>query len=130
MSDWFENTSVKLITSADFDDLTPWELREKRCAFVLFFADWCGHCMNLKPEYIKFADAAQFIKIYALDSDKNETLLEKFNSPKSPVKISGFPTIWLYSNGKPYKQYNGDRSWQDLLKQAMKLCKANCKCVK
>ena len=126
MVDWFENTSVKLINGSYFEDEKPWLLRDKRCAFILFFADWCGHCKNLKPEYIKFADVTQFMRVYAVDSDANNTLLEKLRD--SPVKIQGFPTIWIYHNGEPYKEYDGKRTWQELLKTAKQVCNEKCEC--
>jgi len=128
MSNLFDGTSVKVLTGADFDNVEPWNLQDKKCAFVLFFADWCGHCRDFKPEYSNFADAAQFIRVYAVDSDANETLMNKLQNPDSPVQVQGFPTVWMYSHGKPLKQYEGKRSWQELLKTATKLCKAECDC--
>lgn len=127
MNDWFNNTCIELLTCADFDNKEPWKLKNKRCAFVLFYADWCGHCQNLKPEYIKFADIAQFIKVYAVNSDSQSELLEKLKS-KGPVQIQGFPTIWLYVDGEPFKEYSGARTWQELLKEAFELCNSKCKC--
>ena len=130
MVDWFNGTLVKLLTGADFDNKKPWNMRNKRCAFVLFFADWCGHCQDLKPEYIRFADVAQFIKVHAIDTESEKTLMEKLQQKKSPVQIKGFPTVWIYSNGEPYKEYDGPRTYQGLLKEAMQMCDTVCKCDK
>jgi thiol-disulfide isomerase/thioredoxin len=130
MDEWFNGTSVNLLTGAEFDNKEPWKIRDKRCAFVLFFASWCGHCSDLKPEYIKFADVAQFIKVDAIDSDAEASLLDKFRNERSPVHINGFPTIWIYNNGVPYKEYAGPRTWQGLLNEAVKVCDAGCKCAK
>ncbi len=130
MTDWFNGTLVKLLTGADFDNKKPWNMRTKRCAFVLFFADWCGHCQDLKPEYIKFADVAQFIKVHAIDTENEKTLMDKLQHKKSPVQIEGFPTIWIYSDGEPYKEYDGPRTYQGLLKEATKICDTVCKCAK
>lgn len=130
MADWFDGTLVKLLSGADFDDREPWKMRDKRCGFVLFFADWCGHCQNLKPEYIKFADIAQFMRVYAIDTEKEENLMEKLSNKASPVQIQGFPTVWIYSDGKPLKEYNGARTWQGLLKEAKDVCNEHCTCEK
>lgn len=124
----FENSNVKIITCADFKDDKPWCLKNDRCAFVLFYADWCGHCKNFKPEYEKFADIAQFIKVYALNSDDNREFIEKLNG--TPAEVTGFPTLYLYSNGEPIENYDGERTWQKLLSSAKKLCNEKCKCDK
>ena len=130
MTDWFENTLVKPLTGADFEDKESWKLRDKRCAFILFFADWCGHCKNFKPEYISFADVAQFIRIHAIDADSEKTLMTKINDENSPMSIEGFPTVWIYKNGEPYREYNGKRTWQALLSEAKKVCDEGCTCEK
>jgi thiol-disulfide isomerase/thioredoxin len=124
----FNRTSVKLLKGSDFHNEKPWELKNKRCAFVLFYADWCGHCNSFKDTYINFANVAQFIKVYAVNSDTEENLMKKLSHSKSPVKIEGFPTIWLYKNGKPFKEYRGQRTFKSLNDEAKKLCNENCNC--
>lgn len=128
MAEWFDDTLVKMLSGAQFHDKEPWRLKNNRCAFVLFFADWCGHCKDFKPEYIKFADIAQFIRVYAIDTQAETTLMERLDN--SPVKIEGFPTVWIYCNGDPYEEYNGPRTWQGLLKKAKDVCNEECKCDK
>lgn len=121
MTNWFSKSSVKLLSGADFSNKEPWKLNDKHCSVVLFFAEWCGHCQNIKQEYIKFADIAQFTHVYALDSERNYSLMESIKN--SPLKIEGFPTIIFYKNGVPVKTYNGDRTWQDMVNTAMQICK-------
>ncbi len=130
MAEWFDNTLVKLLVGAHFQDKEPWNMKDKRCAFVLFFADWCGHCRDLKPEYIKFADVAQFMRVHAIDTEAESSLMERLHDDKSPVQIKGFPTIWIYHDGKPYKEYNGPRTWQAMLSAAKQVCNEGCKCDK
>ena len=128
MTNWFDGTLVKLLNGAHFQDKEPWKLKDDRCAFILFFADWCGHCKDLKPEYINFADIAQFIRVYAVDTDCETTLMERLSDENSPVQIEAFPTVWIYRNGEPYKEYDGPRTWQGLLKEAKIACNENCTC--
>jgi thiol-disulfide isomerase/thioredoxin len=130
MAEWFDDTLVKLLTGAHFEDKEPWKLKDNRCAFIFFFADWCGHCKNFKPEYIKFADMAQFIRVHAVDSQTETTLMERLNDENSPLKIKGYPTVWIYRSGEPYEEYNGPRTSQGLLKRAMELCDEGCNCEK
>nr|QBK87230.1 MAG: thioredoxin [Marseillevirus LCMAC201] len=129
MAKWFDGTLVKLLTGAHFQDQEPWNLKNKRCAFILFFADWCGHCRDLKPEYIKFADTALFMRVHAIDTESESSLMKRFDD-KSPIQIEGFPTIYIYRDGKPYKEYKGPRTWQGMLAEAKKVCSEGCKCDK
>lgn len=128
MAEWFDGTLVKLLSGADFRDDEPWKLKKDRCAFILFFAEWCGHCQDFKPEFIKFADIAQFIKVYAVDTEVEKSLMEKLDS--SPVKIEGFPTVWIYKQGEPFEEYDGKRTWQALLSKAKDVCDEQCDCEK
>jgi thiol-disulfide isomerase/thioredoxin len=130
MTQWFNGTGVKLLNCADFQNTEPWKLKTKRCALVLFFADWCGHCQDFKPEYVKFADCAQFVRVYAVNTDKNSELMNRMNNSAAPMQVKGYPTIWLYKDGQPIKEYSGARSFQGLLKAAKKLCNEKCKCDK
>ncbi len=122
----FEKTSVKVLDPSDFKDDSPYQLKDTRCAFVLVYAEWCGHCQNFKPEYIKFADKAQFIHVYALDSDLNENIKNSFDDSKFPIR--GFPTLLLFKNGKPVEEYSGERTASALLQKATKFCSEKCKC--
>ena len=126
MTEWFMNSSVKLLTGADFNNDTPWILNDKRCAFVLFFADWCGHCQNFKPEYEKFADIAQFMHVYAINSENESNLMSRLE--KTKLSIEGFPSLWIFKDGEPIEEYKGARTWQALLKKAKHLCNEKCNC--
>lgn len=122
----FNGTNVKTLTSGDFEEDAV-TLKSKRCTFVLYYADWCGHCQITKPEWIKFAETAQFIHVAAVDSDAQENLLAKMNK-NGVIKIKGFPTIIMYCKGKPIEEFNDKRTAANLLKAAMKICTKKCKC--
>jgi protein disulfide-isomerase-like protein len=79
---------------------------------VLFYADWCGHCKKVKPEWEKAASDAKgkgnMIKINCGDKDeKSSELMSKYN-------VEGFPTIIIFDNGTP-TEYNGGRKAEDFL---------------
>jgi thiol-disulfide isomerase/thioredoxin len=120
----FKDSSIRFLTCADFEDEEPWKLKEPQCAIVLFYADWCGHCNNLKPVYAKFSDAAQFIEIAAVDTDANKALMEKISDK---LNITGFPTLIKYSNGEPVGELEA-RDYAGLMKGAMELCNTGCRC--
>lgn len=127
MTELFDKV-VKQLDSSAFNNKEPWKLNSKRCTFILYYADWCGYCQNFKPEWIKFADKCQFIKIYAVNVDKCKNLLERM--AKGPVKIKSFPTVWIYKNGKPLEEYTGERTLEALQKKAKQVCNLRCNCDK
>jgi thiol-disulfide isomerase/thioredoxin len=128
----FKDSNVKSLTNGDFDDKEPWIFKNKKCSIVLFYANWCGHCQNFKPLYIDFADSVSFIQLYAMDTDKQQNFLDKLSKfgKKCPLKIKGYPSIWFYKNGIPIKEFNGERNFGNLLKEAMSVCDCKCECHK
>ena len=128
---FFEKTSVAELKGSDFHDDKPWLLKSEKCSFVLFYAPWCGHCQNIKKDYKDFGDMCQFVKVCALNTEKEKKFVEKLNStPKTKVKIVSFPTIWIYKNGEPFKEYKGERTLAAFCKKAMEICNAKCNCDK
>ena len=88
---------MKELSGSDFQNNAPYNLISDKCAFVLFYADWCGHCQVFKPDFEKFSKKAVFIDTFLVNADSNKELLENIEKSNSPFKISGFPTIWMYS---------------------------------
>lgn len=121
----FETSSVRELSGADFEDENPEKLKEKQCMFVLFYADWCGHCQNFKPVYAQFADVAQFIDVGAVNVDKNDVFMKRL--AESSLKIKGYPTVIKYSNGIPQGEVSA-RTYAELLQEAMELCNESCDC--
>ena len=81
--------------------------------FVMYFAEWCGHCKRTKPEFQKLMnDYKGDIKIIMIDaeSDENKELVKSQN-------IGGFPTIRYYPLGinDNFKDYEGGRTYVDFI---------------
>lgn len=65
--------------------------RGRRVWLVMFFAPWCGHCQNTKPQFERFAKEAKGIVLAgAVNCDENQQLCQHY-------KIQGFPTILALS---------------------------------
>lgn len=71
---------------------------------VLFYADWCGHCKNMKqdwinaqnqitPEYMKQCNAGK-------NNEKTKEIMEKYD-------VKGFPTIIMFEGKKPIGTLEG-----------------------
>merc|ERR1712023_338324 len=79
-------------------DLTPKNidvfLNGERPALVMFYATWCPHCKNFKPEYEKLANAVgQDYLIGRVDGETYSDLADDY-------QISGYPTLKLIRQDK------------------------------
>lgn len=80
--------------------------------FVMFYADWWGHCQKLKPTWSQLATELDGkINVAKVNINNATTTSERF-------RIKGFPTLYLLHRGKAYK-YTGDRNTDALSKFAL-----------
>lgn len=106
----------ELKTDAEIKSFNDKAKSENKDTFIIYFANWCGHCKSLHPDLVKLD------KILAKNKDKlngnfvrvesdNIKKLEVFNDP------NGFPTIVILDkNGKVSKEFNEDRDLAGFLK--------------
>lgn len=78
------------------------------------FSEGCGHCQNMKPEWEKLksrvANTAGNGSLVEFDS----RVMPMVNYPELTSRISGYPTILLFKNGKVCGEYRGNRSYDDM----------------
>ena len=75
---------------------------------VWFYADWCGHCVNMKPEWEKLENKCKGnnnLNIARVNDQMKDKLHNNIGND-----VSGFPTIRLYNNGKLDNEYTGERN--------------------
>ena len=87
----------------------------RKPCFVMFYADWCGHCKRTKPEFSKLEKTGaknskgQKVDIIAINADEEKDLAKKHN-------VMGYPTIKYFPNGldggSPV-DFNGGRTNQE-----------------
>ncbi|GIY19993.1 thioredoxin domain-containing protein 5 homolog [Caerostris darwini] len=79
-------------------------------SFVKFFVPWCGHCKRLEPIWkdlaIKFASNPK-VKIAKIDCTQHEKLCGDY-------KIAGYPSLFIFREGKYINEYHGDRKLENL----------------
>lgn len=104
-------------TSAnEIQDLTELEVAKQKTeagvSMVYFHASWCKVCKEQRPAFeaiSKNAEAAS-AKFYEVEYDDHKDIVNHF-------KVTGFPTIVLFSGGKEVKRFSGKgNSESDLLK--------------
>jgi len=79
------------------------------------YADWCGHCQSLKPEWAKMKKHIHKKRgkrhvIYEEIEEKHigEKLKKLNESQHVNIEANGYPTVFRVSNGK-VDYYNGNR---------------------
>ena len=84
--------------------------QEEEITFTMYYAPWCGHCRNAKPEFEKLIDHADkhlingkkiICKMVNCEAEENKDVAKKED-------IHGYPTFKLVSS-KRKEVYNGDR---------------------
>lgn len=80
---------------------------------VLFYAEWCGHCKNLAPEWEEFEK-------YIMNKNGNNIEVSKVNSDyinsvDGHRSIMGYPTISHLYKGEHKKDFEGPRTKDGLI---------------
>ena len=77
---------------------------------ILFHWKDCGHCKKMMPEWQRFVKLNannKKVKIETVEKDDAPELIQKYN-------VQGFPTIIAINDGKLVKEFNGERTVDDL----------------
>jgi len=98
---------IQVTTTEDFDARV---LRADKPVLVDFFATWCPPCHLLAPTIealsAEYAGRAEFVKV---DVDESGQLARAYN-------IEGYPTILIFSEGKPVGRLLGLKRGDDYRK--------------
>jgi len=84
---------------------------------ILFYADWCPHCVAFKPTWDKLAAKLEKnpkVQVAQVEYENIKDIPKKFKN------IRGFPTIQMIKGGKVISEYDGVRTVEDLEKYAIK----------
>ena len=80
------------------------------------YADWCGHCQTLKPEWTKMKNHVNMknrkrhVVFTEIEEKKIDTKLRKLEKQYGvQVQANGYPTIFKISDGK-VTYYSGNRT--------------------
>ncbi|KAF7992883.1 hypothetical protein HCN44_005227 [Aphidius gifuensis] len=84
----------------------------KGITLVKFFAPWCGHCKRLASTWEELGK--KFITNDNVHIVKIDCTLQVNKQLCDEQEVEGFPTLFLYKNGKKISEYNGSRTLDDL----------------
>lgn len=99
-----------------FDKNKIKQLLTKKVCLVGVFSKLCIHCQNMKPqwEYLKTKLKNANCNGLLLEIDSDQLNYVDFSSLRNSIK--GFPSIMVFKNGKLSKEYNGNRTSNDMFK--------------
>lgn len=89
------------------------------------YANWCGHCQSLKPEWNKMKSLIkkdaniQIVEIEENENDKLNQLKKRYPH----IQINGYPTIFKIPPNKQIEYYTGDRLAFDMKKWVLEKSK-------
>ncbi|KAJ1512094.1 hypothetical protein HMI54_011270 [Coelomomyces lativittatus] len=84
-------------------------LQSKVPVLVDFYADWCGPCKVLSPRLEELAQLKKSqLHIVKLDGEVNYELASQF-------KISAYPTVVLFKEGKEIDRFIGVRELKNII---------------
>jgi len=82
------------------------------------YANWCGHCQTLKPEWARMENEIRQIPrmnhvVFVAIEESEKDKMAKFNASHGALKVSGYPTIFSHGQGG-IRYYNGTRDAESL----------------
>jgi thiol-disulfide isomerase/thioredoxin len=92
------------------------EFPEQGIVIAGFFAKWCGHCQQFKPEWEKFTEDARKSSLDGMVVTIPEEQMKDAKCDQSG--FSGFPTIRLFNgkgSSKKFIDYEGKRNAKALM---------------
>ena len=83
-------------------------LKSPRPVLVDFYTDWCGYCKELAPTIGTLSkDYQGKVDFAKVNGDKTPDILRRY-------PVEGYPTVMIFSGGKPVKTWPGMQSEQTL----------------
>lgn len=99
------------LTPNDFENgiLNPKSIKNKKIAYVMFYADWCPHCHRAAPEWLEFSKTVpKSTVVCVMDSVKYPELAHELG-------VNGYPTIKVFNqHGMFERDYSGNPSAESL----------------
>jgi thioredoxin-like negative regulator of GroEL len=95
------------LTSNDFSkdgNLTLLNPKLQDKVVILFWHPGCGHCVNFKPNFEKFAANCNSAKVGMINTAENQDMGPLINK-SNKFRLNGVPMVVSYNKGNFYSEY-------------------------
>ena len=94
---------IKVVSSTDAVNLS--NLLKNGDWMVLYYANWCGHCTTMKPEWQKVVNNIKKSNIVNIADVESEHITDLSHNPV----VNGFPSIKMYNSGNEIANFDDER---------------------
>ena len=105
--------AVPLTSEADLAAMVRATATSKKMLIVMFHASWCGHCKAALPEFLACAQDPECAFCDFAEIDADAYLKEHMGK----YGITGFPTYFVFVNGKKDHELPHDKRGAGQMKQ-------------
>lgn len=124
MSYFTDSRYVTELSPSDFDGINVGNLKDGKCAIVLFYAPWCPYCKRVKDTWEQLGELASFYNVFAFDCEKYKAHVMDIKNDV-PELIKGYPTMIVYQGGVPKEKVGmteEDRTVSVLAQACLRVC--------
>lgn len=92
--------------------------------FLLFYVDWCPHCVSAKPEWAKLVEAKNGTQVNGKNVTVASCNCEGSDAEKETASdndVQGYPTIKCIKGGEA-EEYKGPRTFEALSQWVSQMC--------
>ena len=104
------------ITNSNFDKNYIKQILLKKTCFIGVFSKLCIHCQNMQPEWKKLKKKLRSLKCNGILLEIDANQLNYIDYSSLTNTLQGFPSILVFKNGKKQKDYEGERTSEQMFK--------------
>ena len=104
------------LNNPNFNGEAIQDLLNKKICLVGVFSKLCVHCQHMKAQWASLKKRLKKSKCNGLLLEIDSDQLKYIDYSSLTNSIKGFPSIMVFKNGKQVKEYNGNRTSDNMFK--------------